>query len=75
MHWKTILNLVLFQFDHFVCVVKMNSQHVNDGKSQYGGRDCVGYGEVPPDPKWPNGAKVRLIFCGRDDFVPFTLRI
>lgn len=23
-------------------------------------RDAVGYGEFPPDPKWPNGAKVAL---------------
>ena len=36
------------------------SSHHNDGKSQYGGRDCVGYGANPPDPKWPNGAKVSM---------------
>ena len=34
--------------------------------SQYGsphsGRDTVGYGQNPPDPKWPNGAKVALNF-------------
>jgi hypothetical protein len=35
------------------------SSHHNDGKSQYEGRDCVGYGANPPDPKWPNDAKVR----------------
>ena len=30
--------------------------------SQYGTpqRDMVGYGSSPPDPKWPNGAKVAL---------------
>ena len=36
--------------------------HPNDGKSQYGGRDVVGYGEKPVCPQWPNGAKVRLSF-------------
>ena len=36
------------------------SAHQNDGKSKYGGRDLVGYGANPPDPKWPNGAKVAL---------------
>mmetsp|Transcript_11105 Transcript_11105/g.16236 ORF Transcript_11105/g.16236 Transcript_11105/m.16236 type:complete len:350 (+) Transcript_11105:118-1167(+) len=36
------------------------SQHENDGKSKYGGRDVVGYALNPPDPKWPNGAKVAL---------------
>ena len=34
------------------------SSHPNDGKTSYSGRDCVGYGSTPPDPKWPNGAKV-----------------
>jgi allantoinase len=40
----------------------MKSNHKNDGKSQYGGRDCVGYGEATPEPLWPNGAKVALNF-------------
>ncbi len=35
-----------------------SSAHPNDGKSLYGGRDVVGYAANPPDPKWPNGAKV-----------------
>lgn len=38
------------------------SSHPNDGKSQYGGRDLVGYGKSPVDPKWPNGAKLALNF-------------
>ena len=38
------------------------STHPNDGKSQYGGRDAVGYGSKPPNPKWPNGAKLALNF-------------
>lgn len=39
------------------------SQHENDGLSKYGpGRDCVGYGEKTPKPKWPNGAKVAINF-------------
>jgi peptidoglycan/xylan/chitin deacetylase (PgdA/CDA1 family) len=25
-------------------------------------RDLVGYGQTPPDPKWPNGAKIALSF-------------
>lgn len=33
-------------------------RHVNDAKSQYGGRDVVGYGANAPEPKWPNGARV-----------------
>jgi len=36
------------------------SLHENDGKSEYGGRDMIGYGATPPDPKWPNNAKVAL---------------
>lgn len=36
------------------------SHHTNDAKSNYGGRDVVGYGEKPPDPKWPRGAKVAV---------------
>jgi allantoinase len=28
--------------------------------SPYSGRDTVGYGQHPPDPVWPNGAKVAL---------------
>jgi len=27
-----------------------------------GGRDLVGYGASPPDPKWPGGARVALQF-------------
>ena len=46
------------------------SNHPNDGLSRYGGsggdgatgRDVVGYGRDPPDPKWPNNAKVALSF-------------
>ncbi len=39
------------------------SAHPNDGKSQYGGsRDLVGYGSKPPNPKWPNNAKLCLNF-------------
>ena len=38
------------------------SSHENDGKSKYGGRDLIGYGQTPPDPKWPNNAKVALNF-------------
>jgi allantoinase len=38
------------------------SFHSNDGKSSYGGRDCVGYGANPPNPQWPNGATVALNF-------------
>mmetsp|Transcript_5551 Transcript_5551/g.7101 ORF Transcript_5551/g.7101 Transcript_5551/m.7101 type:complete len:341 (+) Transcript_5551:106-1128(+) len=38
------------------------SYHPNDGKSQYSGRDVVGYGGSPPDPKWPNNAKLALNF-------------
>jgi hypothetical protein len=38
------------------------SQHVNDGLSKYGGRDLMGYGEKPPAPKWPHGAKVAINF-------------
>jgi len=43
------------------------SRHPNDGLSRYGAdhdassvRDVVGYGKCPPDPLWPNGAKVAL---------------
>jgi len=36
------------------------STHLNDGKSVYGGRDLVGYASQPPNPKWPNNAKVAL---------------
>jgi hypothetical protein len=25
-------------------------------------RDCVGYGEHTPNPKWPNGAKLAVSF-------------
>jgi len=38
------------------------SSHPNDGNSQYGGRDLVGYGKSPVNPKWPNGAKLALNF-------------
>ncbi len=38
------------------------SSHPNDGKSQYGGRDIVGYGSKPPHPRWPNDAKLALNF-------------
>jgi len=38
------------------------SHHENDGLSKYGGRDCVGYGQTTPKPKWPNGAKVAVNF-------------
>jgi len=34
------------------------TQHHNDGKSHYGGRDIVGYGEKTVYPQWPKGAKV-----------------
>ena len=36
--------------------------HENDGKYQYGGRDLQGYGGKPPNPMWPNKAKVALNF-------------
>jgi hypothetical protein len=36
------------------------SSHTNDGLSQYGGRDLVGYGDQPPRVEWPNGAKVAI---------------
>lgn len=36
--------------------------HENDGKAQYGGRDLTGYGGSPPNPMWPNKAKVALNF-------------
>jgi len=26
------------------------------------GRDLVGYGQQPPDPRWPNGARIALSF-------------
>ena len=26
------------------------------------GRDMVGYGQQPPDPRWPNGARIALSF-------------
>ena len=38
------------------------SHHENDGLSKYGGRDCVGYGQTTPKPKFPNGAKVAVNF-------------
>jgi hypothetical protein len=38
------------------------SQQANDGLSKYGGRDLMGYGEKPPAPKWPHGAKVAINF-------------
>lgn len=38
------------------------SCHENDGKEHYGSRDVVGYASHPPDPKWPNKAKVALNF-------------
>lgn len=34
------------------------SNHPNDGKQIYGGRDVVGYGSETPIPKWPNNARV-----------------
>jgi hypothetical protein len=34
------------------------TQHHNDGKSRYGGRDAIGYGEKGVCPQWPKGAKV-----------------
>jgi len=42
--------------------VHWHSQHGNDGKSQYGGRDVAGYGFTPPNPRWPKKAKVALNF-------------
>jgi hypothetical protein len=30
------------------------------GMGQYSGRDLIGYGQNPPDPKFPKGAKVAL---------------
>ena len=39
-----------------------SSRHENDGKTTYGGRDVAGYASHPPDPKWPNKAKVALNF-------------
>jgi len=36
------------------------STHSNDGLSQYGSRDVVGYGGSPPSVTWPNNAKVAL---------------
>ena len=42
------------------------SSHPNDGKPTYGPnhaqRDVVGYSSNPPNPKWPNNAKVALNF-------------
>ena len=38
------------------------SSHPNDGKSQYGGRDMIGYGANPPNPHWPNNANLALNF-------------
>ena len=47
------------------------SQHVNDGKAQYGGdgdddtgppRDVLGYGKTAVSPHWPRHAKVALNF-------------
>lgn len=31
--------------------------------SEYHNRDLIGYGAVPPDPKWPNGARIALNFA------------
>jgi len=38
------------------------THHENDGLTKYGGRDHLGYGGHPPNPKWPKGAKVALNF-------------
>lgn len=38
------------------------STNSNDGKSIYEGRNMIGYGANPPDPKWPKNAKVALNF-------------
>jgi hypothetical protein len=38
------------------------TSHENDGLSKYGGRDMIGYGPTPQDPKWPRNAKVALNF-------------
>jgi hypothetical protein len=38
------------------------SDHENDGKTKYGGRDLVGYGRNPLQPHWPRSAKVALNF-------------
>jgi allantoinase len=38
------------------------SSHPNDGLSNYGSRDVVGYGSKPPTPQWPNNGKVALNF-------------
>ena len=34
------------------------SSNEHDGQSKYGGRDVVGYGHAPPNPRWPKNAKV-----------------
>ena len=36
------------------------SSHPNDGKPCYEGRNVVGYAGSPPNPLWPNNAKVAL---------------
>ncbi len=34
-------------------------------------RDLIGYGENPPDPQWPGGARLALqIVCARGPVVP-----
>jgi len=38
------------------------AEHKNDGMSRYGGRSVVGYGNNPPNPKWPRNAKIALNF-------------
>jgi hypothetical protein len=38
------------------------SQHENDAKAKYGGRDMAGYSGHPPNPHWPRSAKVALNF-------------
>ena len=39
-----------------------SSDHENDAKTKYGGRDLIGYGRNPPQPHWPNKAKCALNF-------------
>jgi hypothetical protein len=38
------------------------SQHKNDAKHMYGGRDMAGYQGHPPNPHWPRSAKVAVNF-------------
>lgn len=38
------------------------STHENDGKSEYGGRNLIGYGPNPPSVRWPHGAVVAVNF-------------